>query len=67
MADILYVKKFKTLWTLFMDGVQLTQGYKATTRRPFIFTTTFPKIPDTHLTDLEMMNGCVDLEATNWF
>ena len=50
-----------------MDGVPLTQGYKATTRRPFIFTTTFPKIPDTHLTDLEMMNGCVDLEATNWF
>ena len=27
----------KTLWPLFMDGVQLPQGYRATTRRQFTF------------------------------
>ena len=25
----------KTLWLLFMDGVQLSQGYRATTRRVY--------------------------------
>ena len=27
----------KTLWSLFMDGVQLPQGYRVTTRRQFSF------------------------------
>ena len=32
------VKKLKeTLWPLFMDGVQLPQEYRATTRRQFTF------------------------------
>ena len=30
-----YLKK--TLWFLFMDRVQLSQGYRATLRRPFTF------------------------------
>ena len=30
-------KTFKTLWPLFMDAVQLSQGYRATTRRQFTF------------------------------
>ena len=35
---LLCLKKYnKTLWTLFMDGVQPSQGYKATTRKQFIF------------------------------
>ena len=29
--------KKKTLWPLFMDGVQLPQGYRVTMRRQFIF------------------------------
>ena len=28
---------FKTLWPLFMDGVQLPQSYRATSRRQFTF------------------------------
>ena len=33
-----YQKKLKTLWSLFMDGVQLPWGYRATTtRRQFTF------------------------------
>ena len=31
------IEKLKTLWPLFMDGVQLSQGYRATTRRHFTF------------------------------
>ena len=30
-------KKKKTLWSLFMDGVQLAQDYRATNRRQFTF------------------------------
>ena len=32
-----FFKKKQTLWPLFMDRVQLPQGYRATTRRPFTF------------------------------
>ena len=32
----------KTLWPLFMDGVQLPQDYRATTRRKFTF---YHKVP----------------------
>ena len=31
------IEKLKTLWPLFMDGVQLSQGYRATTRMHFTF------------------------------
>ena len=35
-------ENLKTLWPLFMDGVQLSQGYIATIRRQFNF---FPLYP----------------------
>ena len=47
----------KTLWLLFMDRVQLPQGYRATLRRQFTFTTKFPEILGTHLIDLRRMKG----------
>ena len=40
MIRLLYLKlclKKKTLWPLFMDGVQLPQGYRGTSRRQFTF------------------------------
>ena len=33
----------KTLWPLFMDGVQLSQGYKATKRKQFTFYHSVPR------------------------
>ena len=35
--------KKKTLWTLFMDGVQLPQAYRATTKRQYIFQHLVPR------------------------
>ena len=35
-AEVTFNKK-KTLWTLFMGGVQLLQDYRATSRRQFTF------------------------------
>ena len=60
-----YIKKTtnQTLWPLFMDGVQLSQGYTATSRRQL----SLPEIPGTHLIDLGRMTGSVDLGATQWF
>ena len=51
----------KTLWPLFMDGVRLPQGYRATSKRLF-FTTKFPESPGAHLIDLGRMK-----RATQWF
>ena len=51
------VNKKETLCPLFMDGVQLPQGYRATTRRQFTFYRKFSKIPGTHLIDLRRMKG----------
>ena len=31
-----------------------------------LFVTKFPEIPGTHFIDLERMNGCVNLGATQW-
>ena len=53
-----------------MDGVQLSQGYRATTRREFPFYYTiprFPGVPGTQLIVLGRMKDCVDLGATQWF
>ena len=36
-----------------MDGIQLSQGYRATSSR--MFTTHFPRYPGTHLIDLGSM------------
>ena len=37
LCNITKEKRKITLWPLLMDGVQLSQGYRATTRRQFIF------------------------------
>ena len=50
-----------------MERDQLSQGYRATTKRPFIFTTKSPGRPGTHLIDLGRVKGSVDLGATQWF
>ena len=57
-----------------MDGVQLSQGYRATAINQFIFTRSrqftdyllqyYRRVPGTHLVDLEKMKGWVDLGAT---
>ena len=44
------VKKNKTLWPLFKDGIELPQGYRATSRR-------FSEIPGTHLVDFRRIKG----------
>ena len=44
-TDKLYLKKKQTLWPLFIDGVQLPQGYRATSGGSLVFTTKFPEIP----------------------
>ena len=56
-----------TLCHFFIDGVQLPQGYRATTRRQFTFYHKFPEILGTRLTDLRRMKNWVDLGATQWF
>ena len=35
-----------------MDGVQLSQGYRGTTKRSLLFNTRSPVHPGTHLVDL---------------
>ena len=40
---LLMISLIKSLWPLFMDGAQLSQGYRATTRRHFIFYHSFPR------------------------
>ena len=58
----------KNFMPLFMDGVQLAQGYRATTGRQFsLVFTKFPESPGTHLINLGRMKGWVNLEATQWF
>ena len=37
------LKKTKTLWLLFVDGVQLPQGYRATSRKQFTFYHNVPR------------------------
>ena len=56
------------MWHLFMDGVQLTQGCRATSRRLFsflpleapgthFFTTKLPEAPGARFIDLGRMKG----------
>ena len=45
-----------------MDGVQLSEGYRATPRRQFTFCKS-PEVPGTHLIDLGKMKGWVNFEA----
>ena len=44
---------WNTLWPLFMDGVQLSQGYRDNS----LFTTQSPGVPGTHLIDIGRMKG----------
>ena len=37
------LKKHKTLWPIFRDGVQLSQSYRCTTRRHFTFYHSIPR------------------------
>ena len=61
-------KKLKnTLWTLFMDGVQLPQGYSHFEEEVYFLPLSFQKFPDPHFTDLGGMKGWVDLGATQCF
>ena len=48
--------KKKTLSPLFMDGVQLPQGYSHF-EGSLLFTTKSPEIPGTHFIDLGRMKG----------
>ena len=51
---------FKTLiikWLNFVNGVQLSQGYRASRRRQFTFYYKFPEICGTHLINLGMTKG----------
>ena len=49
--------KLRTLRLFFMDGVQLSQGYRTTAKRQFIFITQSPGFPATHLINFDGMNG----------
>ena len=49
--------KKKTLWPLFMDGVQLPQGLEPLRGGSLLFTTKFPEVPGTHSIDLGRMKG----------
>ena len=62
-----FKRRKKTLWPLFMDGVQLPRGYSHFEEAVYFFTIQFPEIPGTHFIDLGTMKGCVDLGATQWF
>ena len=61
----------KTLWPLFMDEIQLPQGYRTTTRRNFTFyhlvlrnSWYFFSVEKTHLIDLRRMKDWDDLGTT---
>ena len=47
----------EALWTFFMDGVQLSQGQRATKGDSLLFTTQLPGFPGSQLIDLGGMKG----------
>ena len=49
--------------TPFLEGVQLSQGYRTTTRRRNFY----HKSIEYYLIDLQKTKGCVDLGAKHWF
>lgn len=53
----------KTLWLLFMERLELSQGYSTTTRRHFTLTIISPEIPGSYLIDHRRMKGCINLGA----
>ena len=56
----------KTLWPLFMDGVQLPR-LEPLRGGSLFFNTKFPEIPGTYFIDLGRTKGWVDLGSTQWF
>ena len=65
-GNILGASKY-TLWPFFMDEVQLSQGYRTTTRGRLVFTIKSPWGPGTHLIDFGRVKSWVELRATQWF
>ena len=64
----LYKKNFKkTLWPLFMDGIQLPQGYSHFEEAVYFLLFSSPEISGTHFIHLATMKGWVNLGATLWF
>ena len=61
--DNILLDSLKTLWPLFMNGVQLPKG-KSLREGSLLFTTTFPDIPGTHFIHLRRMKDWVNLGAT---
>ena len=59
--------KKQTLWPLFMDGVQLPQGYSHFEEAVYFLTLLCIEIPGTDFIDLGRMKGWVDPGATQWF
>ena len=51
----------------FYGWKQLSQGYRATTRRCLIFTNKSPGVPGTHLINFGSMQGLVNRLAPQWF
>ena len=55
---ILGLLNFKTLWPIFMDGVQLPQGYiEPLGGDSLLFTIQFPGVLGAYLVDLGRMKG----------
>lgn len=59
-------KPFKTFYPVFVDGVQLFQDQRATTRRQFSLTTKLPGAPGTPFINLGKMKDSINLVATQW-
>ena len=55
------------IYPIFTEAIQLSQGYRATTRKQFkeSFTIKFPEIPGTHLIDPGRIKGSVEYGATH--
>ena len=63
--DIKKDKKLKkTLWPLFIDGIQLPQGYNHFEEAVYFLPFSSPEIFGTHFIHLGTMKGWVDLGTT---
>ena len=61
------LKKKDFYMPLFIDEVQLSQGYRATAKIHLFFTIMSPEVPGTHFIDFGRMKGRFKLGATQWF
>ena len=60
-------KQKKTWWSIFKDGVQLSEDCVANMRKSFLFTRKSPGVSGTHLVHLPKMKGWVNFGATQSF